>query len=157
MSTLFFLLFSLIFAYPGSIFYTVCSVPWLNGNLALAEKCSGPLRFRLRQVLLYKIQRAKKCVLKSICPRCLRGFCLSLSVGHFRRLQINIFRSVIISSLCYHLPSEYGTCSGGRSDVRKGTVSLIEYTPYFKHIIGTLTDVTAEIYWHNEYTVDRDS
>jgi len=34
-------------------FFTVCSVPWLNGNLALAEKCSGPLRFRLRQVLLY--------------------------------------------------------------------------------------------------------
>jgi hypothetical protein len=29
------------------------SVPWLNGNLALAEKCSGPWRFRLRQVLLY--------------------------------------------------------------------------------------------------------
>jgi hypothetical protein len=32
----------------------MCSVPWLNGNLALAEKCSGTLRFRLRQVLLYK-------------------------------------------------------------------------------------------------------
>jgi len=31
----------------------ICSVTWLNGNLALAEKCSGPLRFRLRQVLLY--------------------------------------------------------------------------------------------------------
>ena len=42
-----------MFACPGLIFYTVCSVPWLNGNLALAEKCSGPLRFRLRQVLLY--------------------------------------------------------------------------------------------------------
>ena len=42
-----------MFACPGLIFYTVCSVPWLNGNLALAEKSSGPLRFRLRQVLLY--------------------------------------------------------------------------------------------------------
>ena len=42
-----------MFACPGLIFYTVCSVAWLNGNLALAEKCSGPLRFRLRQVLLY--------------------------------------------------------------------------------------------------------
>jgi len=42
-----------MFACPGLIFYTVCSVPWLNGNLALAEKCSGPLRFCLRQVLLY--------------------------------------------------------------------------------------------------------
>jgi len=42
-----------MFACPGLIFYTVYSVPWLNGNLALAEKCSGPLRFRLRQVLLY--------------------------------------------------------------------------------------------------------
>jgi len=42
-----------MFACPGLIFYTVCSVPWLNGNLALAEKCSGPLRFPLRQVLLY--------------------------------------------------------------------------------------------------------
>jgi hypothetical protein len=41
-----------MFACPGLIFYTVCSVPSLNGNLALAEKCSGPLRFRLRQVLL---------------------------------------------------------------------------------------------------------
>jgi hypothetical protein len=29
------------------------SIPWLNGNLASAEKFSGPLRFRLRQVLLY--------------------------------------------------------------------------------------------------------
>jgi hypothetical protein len=28
------------------------NIPWLNGNLASAEKCSGPLRFRLRQVLL---------------------------------------------------------------------------------------------------------
>jgi len=44
-----------MFACPGLIFYTVCSVPWLNVNLALAEKCSGPLRFRLRQVLLYKL------------------------------------------------------------------------------------------------------
>jgi len=42
-----------MFACPGLIFYTVCSVPWLDGNLALAEKCCGPLRFRLRQVLLY--------------------------------------------------------------------------------------------------------
>jgi len=42
-----------MFACPGLIFYTVCSVPWLTGNLALAEKYSGPLRFRLRQVLLY--------------------------------------------------------------------------------------------------------
>jgi hypothetical protein len=30
------------------------STPWLNGNLASAEKCSGPLRFRLRHVLLYQ-------------------------------------------------------------------------------------------------------
>jgi hypothetical protein len=30
------------------------SIPWLNGNLASGEKYSGPLRFRLRQVLLYK-------------------------------------------------------------------------------------------------------
>jgi hypothetical protein len=30
------------------------SIPWINGNLASAEKCSGPLRFRLRQVLLYR-------------------------------------------------------------------------------------------------------
>jgi len=44
-----------MFACPGLIFYTVCSVPWLNGNLALAEKCSVPLRFRLRQVLLYYV------------------------------------------------------------------------------------------------------
>jgi hypothetical protein len=29
------------------------SIPRLNGNLASAGKCSGPLRFRLRQVLLY--------------------------------------------------------------------------------------------------------
>jgi len=49
-----------MFACPGLIFYTVCSVPWLNGNLALAEKCSGPLRFRLRQVLLYYDARSTK-------------------------------------------------------------------------------------------------
>jgi len=42
-----------MFAFPGFIFYTECSVPWLNVNLALAEKYYGPLRFRLRQVLLY--------------------------------------------------------------------------------------------------------
>jgi hypothetical protein len=30
------------------------SIPWLNGKLASAGKCSGPLRFRLRQVLSYK-------------------------------------------------------------------------------------------------------
>jgi hypothetical protein len=29
------------------------SIPWLNGNLVSAEKFSGPLRFRLRRVLLY--------------------------------------------------------------------------------------------------------
>jgi hypothetical protein len=28
------------------------SIPWLNWNLASVEKCSGPLTFRLRQVLL---------------------------------------------------------------------------------------------------------
>jgi hypothetical protein len=28
------------------------SIQWLNGNMASAEKCSGRLRFRLRQVLL---------------------------------------------------------------------------------------------------------
>jgi hypothetical protein len=31
------------------------NIPWLNGNLASAEKCSGPLGFRLRQVLVYFI------------------------------------------------------------------------------------------------------
>jgi hypothetical protein len=35
------------------------SIPWLNGNLASEEKCSGPLRFRLRQVLLYVEVREK--------------------------------------------------------------------------------------------------
>ena len=60
-------------------------------------------------------------------------------------------------SSCYHLPSEYGKSSGDRSDVRKGVASLREYTTYSKHSIDTLTDVTAEIYWRNVYTVDRDS
>jgi hypothetical protein len=36
---------------PWFNFYMECTL--INGNLALAEKCSGPLRFRLRQVLLY--------------------------------------------------------------------------------------------------------
>jgi hypothetical protein len=38
------------------------SIPWLNRKLASAEKCSGPLRFRLRQVLLYKNLSFKKCM-----------------------------------------------------------------------------------------------
>ena len=42
-------------------FYTG-SVPWLNGNLALAEKFSGPLRFRLRQVLLYYVNTHSKLI-----------------------------------------------------------------------------------------------
>jgi hypothetical protein len=43
------------FVLNGSIFRSrdYHSIPWLNGNLAWAEKCSGPLRSRLRQVLLY--------------------------------------------------------------------------------------------------------
>jgi hypothetical protein len=63
----------------------------------------------------------------------------------------------MISSSCYHLPSVYSTKSGVRSDVRKGAVSITEYTLYCKHSIDTPTDLTAEIYWRNEYTVDRDS
>jgi hypothetical protein len=62
----------------------------------------------------------------------------SLSVGRLRRLQITIVRSVILSSACYHLPSEYDTRSGERSDVRKGAVSLTVYTPFSKHSNDTL-------------------
>jgi hypothetical protein len=45
------------FVLNGNIFKSrdYHSVPRLNGNLASAEKFSGPLRFRLRQVLLYKL------------------------------------------------------------------------------------------------------
>jgi hypothetical protein len=40
------------FVLNGNIFRSCDyhSIPWSNGNLASAEKCSGPLRFRLRQV-----------------------------------------------------------------------------------------------------------
>jgi hypothetical protein len=43
------------FVLNGNIFrsHDYHSIPWLNGNLASAEKCSRPLRFRSRQVLLY--------------------------------------------------------------------------------------------------------
>jgi hypothetical protein len=43
------------FVLNGNIFRSrdCHSISWLNGNLASAENCSGPLRFRLRQVLLY--------------------------------------------------------------------------------------------------------
>jgi hypothetical protein len=43
------------FVLNGNIFRSrdYHSLPWLNGNLASAEKCSGPLRLHLRQVLLY--------------------------------------------------------------------------------------------------------
>jgi hypothetical protein len=42
------------FVLNGNIFRSrhYHSIPWLIGNMASAEKCSGPLRFRLRQVLL---------------------------------------------------------------------------------------------------------
>jgi hypothetical protein len=82
---------------------------------------------------------------------------LSLSFGHLRRLQITIVKSVMLFSSCYHLPLEYGTRSGGRNVVRKGAVSLTEYTAYSNHSIDTLTDVTAEIYWRTEYTGDQGS
>jgi hypothetical protein len=43
------------FVLNGNIFRSrdYRSIAWLNGNLASVEKYSGPLRFRLRQVLLY--------------------------------------------------------------------------------------------------------
>jgi hypothetical protein len=43
------------FVLNGNIFrsHDYHSIPWLNGNLASAETFSGPLRFLLRQVLLY--------------------------------------------------------------------------------------------------------
>ena len=60
--------------------------------------------------------------------------------------QITLVRTVMLSSSCYHLPSEYETGSGVRSDVRKGTVSLTEYTPFSKHNYDTLTGVAAEFH-----------
>jgi hypothetical protein len=49
------------FVLNGNIFRSrdYHSIPWLNGNLASAEKCSGPLRFHLRQVLLYHVSRQR--------------------------------------------------------------------------------------------------
>jgi hypothetical protein len=46
------------FVLNGNIFRSrdYHSIPWLNGNLASEEKCSGPLRFRLRQVLLHLVR-----------------------------------------------------------------------------------------------------
>jgi hypothetical protein len=43
------------FVLKGTIFrsHDYHSIPRLNGKLASTEKCSRPLRFRLRQVLLY--------------------------------------------------------------------------------------------------------
>jgi hypothetical protein len=45
------------FVLNGNIFRSrdYHSIPWSNRNLASAEKCYGPFRFRLRQVLLTKI------------------------------------------------------------------------------------------------------
>jgi len=74
------------------------------------------------------------------------AFCLSLSVGHIQGLQITIIRSVMFSSSCYHLPTEYGTRCGDRSVVRKGAVSPTGYTAYSNYGNDALTDVTAEIY-----------
>jgi hypothetical protein len=49
------------FVLNGNIFRSrdYHSIPWLNGNLALSEKCSGPLRVRLRQVLLYLLRQSQ--------------------------------------------------------------------------------------------------
>jgi len=60
--------------------------------------------------------------------------------------QITLVRTVMLPSSCYHLPSKYETGSGVRSDVRKGTVSLTEYTPFSKHNYDTLTGVAAEFH-----------
>ena len=96
---------------------------------------------------LHSIQRAKFCIEINLSQMSSWPFdSLSLSDGHLRRLQIIIVRLVMLSSSCYHLPSEYGTRSGGRSDVRKGVASLTEYTTYSKHSIDALTDVTVEIH-----------
>jgi hypothetical protein len=50
------------FVLNGNIFrsHDYHSIPRLNGNLASAEKCSGPLRFHLRQVLLNSLSLPKK-------------------------------------------------------------------------------------------------
>jgi hypothetical protein len=53
------------------------SIPRLNGNLASAEKCSGLLRFRLRQVLLYKAENRVKSFSKIDCgPASFSGYIL---------------------------------------------------------------------------------
>ena len=82
---------------------------------------------------------------------------LSLSVGHLRERQISLVRTTTLSSSCYHLPSEYGTRSGERSDMKKGAVSLTEHSPFSKHNNDILTDVAAEIPWRTAYVVDGDT
>ena len=82
-----------MFACPGLIFYTVCSVPWLNGNLALAEKCSGPLRFRLRQVLLYQICTVFQCMVSSVLHE---AIIFSKQCWQFTKLHGIMFEKTII-------------------------------------------------------------
>jgi hypothetical protein len=53
------------------------NIPWLNGNLASAEKCSGPLRFRLRQVLLYIPSRLSQVL---VIPMVIRGWKQNFSI-----------------------------------------------------------------------------
>jgi hypothetical protein len=91
------------------------SIPWLNGNLASAEKYSGHLRFRLRQVLLYYqfwwkhkypswLPPVKKCAktkstvhmanyvytffLLNICSNILKGYLSSKKVGNEHVLKL---------------------------------------------------------------------
>jgi hypothetical protein len=63
------------FVLNGNIFRSrdYHSIPWLNGNLASAEKCSVPLRFRLRQFFfcifssIFLFLKNKRRLIRSLC------------------------------------------------------------------------------------------
>jgi hypothetical protein len=83
------------------------SIPWLNGNLASAEKFSGPLRFRLRQLLLYIASHSLR-LLK----------CCSLLVP---ALQASA-RGRIIAALLSDIPTPNGgTCNRKLAAIRAET------------------------------------
>jgi hypothetical protein len=73
------------FVLNGNIFSSrdYHNIPWLNGNVASAEKCSGPLSFRLRQVLLYLFC----CMYSSWC----RLGCVNLLIVLYEKCSSKLF------------------------------------------------------------------
>jgi hypothetical protein len=85
-STLFFLLFSLMFACPGLIFYTVCSVPWLNGKPGFSGKMFWSLEIPF--MTGFTVFETRVAQTTKLIPQQINSFILSFSQNIPRPLSV---------------------------------------------------------------------